>query len=136
MNVVHMNLHVYVHIYMNVYVYTCVYTQSAADLRVARGAMDTILGVLTRIQKSPDDVKLRRLRLANAALTEKVCCSVCCSVCYSVCCSECCNAKLCRLRLAKIAFTEMVCCSGCCSLLLCVALCCRDAASASPTLLA
>ena len=42
------------------------------DMGVARAALDTVLGVLMRIQQKPDDTKLRRLRLANPALMEKV----------------------------------------------------------------
>ena len=43
-----------------------------SSMEVARSALATLLGVLTRIQTKPDDAKLRRLRLANPALMEKV----------------------------------------------------------------
>jgi len=43
-----------------------------SSMAVARSALETVLGVLTRIENKPDDAKLRRLRLANPALMEKV----------------------------------------------------------------
>jgi hypothetical protein len=43
-----------------------------SEMGVARAALDTVLGVLMRIQQKPDDTKLRRLRLANPALMENV----------------------------------------------------------------
>lgn len=45
---------------------------AATDLQAARRALETILGIIVRIQSSPTQLKYRQLRLANPALAEKV----------------------------------------------------------------